>query len=212
MPHSTPMFRRLLAKLVFEILPAALASVIGGFLLTHYQLGRTAALAPAAEQHTTASAEMMKLVRDEHALIVDFLNAEMAAEKERLAAEERARVRAAADARPATPAVAPRRSAAAMVAAKALAPREPTVAAAPAPLAPAALAPIEQNSSTEPARDSNSLLARTIRIKDSVVTATQRAAFAIGGIPSWIAGVGDRIGGQQGANATTNARVVSASW
>ena len=37
-----------------------------------------------------ASAEMMQLVRDEHAVIIDYLKAQMAAEKNRHAAEDAA--------------------------------------------------------------------------------------------------------------------------
>ncbi len=43
---------------------------------------------PALEQVTPASAEMMALVRDEHAMIVDYLKTQMAAEKSRVAAED----------------------------------------------------------------------------------------------------------------------------
>jgi hypothetical protein len=91
MPKDTPLVLRFLAKFVLDIMPAALASVIGGFLFSHYHWSYAAVPAPApvGEQHAAASAEMMKLVRDEHSLIVDFLNAEMKAERSRLAAEEK---------------------------------------------------------------------------------------------------------------------------
>jgi hypothetical protein len=107
MPYDLPVLLRFLAKWVLDVLPAALASVIGGFLVTHYQAARAVAPAPAAEQAAPASAQMLRLVHDEHALIVDFLNAQLAAEKQRLADEEEAR-RAAADAKPAVAAPASR--------------------------------------------------------------------------------------------------------
>ena len=37
---------------------------------------------------------------------------------------------------------------------------------------------------------------KTIGFKDNVVAVTQRAAAAIGGIPSWFGAIGDRIGGE----------------
>jgi len=61
--------RRLVAKLVHDVLPAALASLIGGLLFTHFQLGRMPA--PVAAQVAPASPEMMQLLRDEHGLIVN---------------------------------------------------------------------------------------------------------------------------------------------
>jgi hypothetical protein len=135
---------------VLDILPAALASVIGGFLFSHYQLGRVILPAQVAEQHTAASAEMMKLVRDEHALIVDFLNAEMAAEKSRIATSERPTSPSDIETRPATAAAAPRHAAVVTAAAKPVTSREPvmvgwaprevpattTVLYAPPPIAP----------------------------------------------------------------------------
>ena len=88
MQYALPLLRRFFAKVVLNVLPAAMASVIGGILFTHYQLG--GANAPQTGAVAPASAEMMKLVRDEHALIVDFLKAQLAAEKSRLAEEEKA--------------------------------------------------------------------------------------------------------------------------
>src|SRR5665213_239484 len=96
-PPAVPLMARFLAKLVLDILPAALASVIGGFLFTQYQFGHEAAPRPPAEQAGPASAEMMALVRDEHAVIVDYLKTQMAAERSRQIAED-AQSRDAADA------------------------------------------------------------------------------------------------------------------
>ena len=97
--------RRLVAKLVHDVLPAALASLIGGLLFTHFQLGRMPA--PVAAQVAPASPEMMQLLRDEHGLIVNYLKAQVANEKKQLAADE-GTPRVAAEAQPAA---APPRSA-----------------------------------------------------------------------------------------------------
>jgi hypothetical protein len=61
------------------------------------------------------------------------------------------------------------------------------------------------------ARTDDSLLAKTIGIKDQVVSVTQRAVSAtIGVIPSWFGSLGDRIGGGQSPRPPAN--LVSASW
>lgn len=79
---------RLGGKLVLEILPAALASAIGAFLFAQYQFDRGAAdahaVAPAVA--VPASPEMLQLVREEHAMIRDFLTAQRTAEQNRAAA------------------------------------------------------------------------------------------------------------------------------
>jgi hypothetical protein len=85
--HGTPLLARFLGKFVLDIMPAALASVIGGFLFTQFHFGHTASK-PVLEQVTPASAEMMALVRDEHAMMVDYLKTQMAAEKSRVAGED----------------------------------------------------------------------------------------------------------------------------
>ena len=85
--HGVPLLARFLGKFVLDIMPAALASVIGGFLFTQYQFGRTPPK-PVLEQVMPASAEMMALVRDEHAMIVNYLKSQMAAEKSRVASED----------------------------------------------------------------------------------------------------------------------------
>ena len=71
MRYEMPLLKRLLTKLVHDVLPAALASVIGGFLFTHLQLGRLPE--PVAAQVAPASDEMMQLLRDEHGLIISFI-------------------------------------------------------------------------------------------------------------------------------------------
>ena len=213
MRHEVPLLVRFLGKLVLEVLPAALASVIGGFLFTQYQFGHPAAPQPVAGQAAPASAEMMQVVRDEHAMILDFLKAQRAAEKSRLASAEEEDASAAADAKVA----ATRVVATALVASKRPAPRNkatasPAAAAAAASHTPLVIARVEQNESAPPAeataRHHVSLVAKTLAIKDHVLTATLRVVSAIGGIPSWIASMGDRIGG---ADTDSSERQLSAS-
>lgn len=206
MPQDVPLLVRFLAKLVLDVLPAALASVIGGLLFAHYQFGHAAMPTPAAEPAAPASAEMVQLVRDEHAMIRDFLLAQRTAEKTRRAAADAEDARAAADARltaaalaEAKPAAPPGRAIlAAATTAPAVAatpsaplvisrvePNESAVGAAPdAPVAAAAAAP--------PPPDHPSLVASTLAIPGHVVAATLHAVSVIGGIPSWI---GNRLGG-----------------
>jgi len=184
--HEGALGRRFLAKLMVDVLPAAFVSVLGGFFFSQYQSSHSAAQHPTV-QVMPASAEMMQLVRDEHTAIIDYLRAQTAAEKSRQAAEDADDVRAAVLI---VPPHAP------MVVAQA----DQTVAAALAPAAvPAADAP--------PA--SKSLLTRTIEIKDHVVGATRDATWhvvsAIGGIPSWIASMGDRVGGNTAPSETSPA-------
>src|SRR6202030_1900990 len=93
--HDAPLLKRFVGKLVVDILPATFVSVLGGVIIAQYQLNHAAASHPPTEQVVPASAEMMQLVRDEHAVIIDYLKTQMAAEKNRHAAEDAA----AADAR-----------------------------------------------------------------------------------------------------------------
>ena len=222
-PHEAPLLGRFFAKLVVDVLPAALVSLIGGFLFTQYQFAHNSAAQRAAAQAAPASAEMMRLVRDEHAMIIDYLKAQAAAEKRRYAAEDDAEAQATADAkaaatttaRTAVVALAPapvgaRNKAPAHTGAAVAAPR---AAGAPgATGAPLVIAQAERGDGAGPvaaAVKSNSLLAKTIDIKDYVVDATLHAVTAIGGIPNWIASMGGLIGG--GAAASPDARQFNAS-
>ena len=227
--HNVPLIVRFLAKFVLDILPAALASVIGGFLFTQYQFGHTAEPHQATEQVTPASAEMMRLVRDEHAMIVDYLKAQMAAEKSRLAAQDQEDARAAADAKAEEAKVADAKVADAKAAARRLAavvPSKPAAARNRAPVTVAALTaqhtpraplviaqaapPIEGAPVAETPRDSDSLVAKTLDLKDHVVAATRRVVSAIGDIPTWIATMGDRIGNPN-AESSSGSRMFSTS-
>jgi hypothetical protein len=210
-PHPEfPLLAPFVGKFVLDILPAALASVIGGFLFTQYQLGRAAAPAP-TEHISPASAEALALVREEHDAIVGYLKSQMAAEKNRLAEQDAETARAVADAKAAQEnaaqekalaeqnAVDTARHVAAVTSAK-VAPPHAKPAAAPIPVVPTqvAMAQNEPNpqASAAPAdrlaRDPDSLLAKTLDLKDHVVAVTKQAVSALGDM---FASVGERIGG-----------------
>jgi hypothetical protein len=217
--HAAPLLKRFVGKLVVDVLPATFVSVLGGVVIAQYQLNHAAASHPATEQVVSASAEMMQLVRDEHAVIIDYLKTQMAAEKNRHAAEDAA----VADARlaavdppepAAAPLPAPRPMATAVIAKPA--PARTKVATAPVlpPHAPLVIAQNDQSVSAAPAADpapeSKSLLTRTIEIKDHVVGATLHVVSAIGSIPSWIASMGDRVG-SSGTTSSSTGRMFSTS-
>ena len=217
---KAPLLKRFVGKLVVDVLPATFVSVLGGVIIAQYQLNHAAASHPPTEQVVPASAEMMQLVRDEHAVIVDNLKTQMAADKNRHAAEDAA----VADARlaatePPAPAADPLpapRAVATAVLAKPV-PARTKVAFAPVlpPHAPLQIAQTDQpvvsaTPAADPAPESKSLLTRTIEIKDHVVGATLHAVSAIGSIPSWIASMGDRVGGS-GATSSSAGRMFSTS-
>jgi hypothetical protein len=207
MRDEKPLLKRLLTKVVHDVLPAALASVIGGFLFTHFQLGRVPE--PVAAQVVPASAEMMQLLRDEHGLIVSFVQARIADEKKQLTANESA-PSGAAEPQPAAAVGASRPSVVAMAAAKSNTPRgKPAFAGGSLP--PLLIAQVRHDEASKSvAREQDSLLAKTIGIKDHVVAVTQRVVSAIGGIPTWIGAIGDRIGGED-QSLRPPANLVSAS-
>jgi hypothetical protein len=212
--RGAPLLGRFIAKLV-DVLPTALASLIGGFLFTQYQAGYRSAPQPAAEQAAPASAEMLQLVRDEHTMIFDYIKAQTAAEKSRNAAEDKEDARVVAEAKPAAAPVTRRPLVAAASGVSRI--KVSAIAATPAPAvhAPRVIAQIEQTATGAPgvpaadaARQPDSLLAKTLTIKDSVVHATLHAVSTIGGIPNWIASLGDRLGG---ASTPSASRLVSTS-
>jgi hypothetical protein len=204
-PKATPFLLRLVSKLVLEVLPAALASMIGAMLLAHYHFAPPAALASSVPAAAPASPQMTRLVRDEHDLIRDYLLAQQAAQKSRHEAADAQSAQAAADAKLAVTAVPP---AATVVAVKPQAARAKAVAVAAIPPAPSVISPaapqgsaaplavagLQDNAApaTAPAPAHGSLVATTLAMKDHVVSATLHAVMAIGGIPSWI---GHRLGG-----------------
>jgi hypothetical protein len=219
--HEAPLLRRIVGKLVVDVLPATFVSVLGGVIIAQYQLSHASASHPATEQVVPASAEMMQLVRDEHAVIIGYLKTQMAAEKSRHAAEDAA----VADARlaavePPSPAAAPvpvpaPRPVATAVIAKPV-PARTKLATAPVlpPHAPLLIAQTDQAVSAapvaDPAPESKSLVTRTLEIKDHVVGATLHVVSAIGSIPSWIASMGDRVGGS-GTTSSSTGRMFSTS-
>jgi len=218
MPRQVPLLARFFGKFVVDILPAALASAVGGFLFTQFHFGHAPTPRPATEAVTPASAEMMALVRDEHTMIVDYLKAQTAAEKSRLVAEDSESARAAADAEAAdakaaadakiAAEAATRHIADALVAPKSVSQRaKVSVAVAAIPHAPLVIAQAEQNDAAPPsdrlARDPDSLLAKALDVKDHVVAATRGVVSTIGDL---FASVGDRIGG------APNARQFNSTW
>jgi len=208
--QDAPLVVRFLGKFVLEVLPAALASVIGGLLLAQYQLGHPSTLAPAVQPSVPASAEMVRLVGEEHAMIRDFLLAQNAAEKSRVAAGDAADARAASDAaalaaaalrRTASakpvPLPLPRGKATVVAATTEVAPQGPLVIAQPIenvavpvnPFAPPA--PIAPPPPVVAGGQPPSLVTTTLAIPGHVVGAALHAVTTIGGIPSWI---GTRLG------------------
>lgn len=220
-PRRGPWVARFFGKLVLDILPAALASVIGGFLFTQYHFDHTAQTQLVDVQ--PASPEMMAMVRDEHALIINYLKAQMAAEQRRDQAEDAAtahaaeEAHAAADAKLADALFASQTMAQQSAAVPAPAPAKVALAhrRAPAVLAAAPHAPLTIAEADPPANDAtaatvapdeapkpdlllaNPLVAKTLDIKDHVVAATQHVVSVIGGM---FASVGDKIGGVVSGN------------
>lgn len=193
MPGAVPWPVRFLGKFVLEILPAALASLIGGVLFAHYQFAQPAAPRPAREAAGPATAEMMRLLHDEHTLVRDFLTAQQSAEKARLAASAAELAHPVTEAKLAEAAYRRAPTGAARTAAH----RSRTVVAAAAPVpAPAPMIDQPQSAPPPPAAPVHpSLVATTLALPGHVVTATWHAVSAIGGIPSWI---GHRLGGGGG--------------
>jgi hypothetical protein len=210
------LLKRLFDKIVHDALPAALASILGGLLLTHFNIDR--APQPVTVKVTQASPEMMQLLRDEHGLMVDFVKEQVAGEKNRAATEQVDRNDTAevSAAPPAQVLPTPPLPAIGSAAPKSATPRSknPIVAVSqptPAPAQPAAQAP-QPAPQAAAARTDDSLLAKTIGIKDHVVSVTQRAvSVTIGVIPSWFGSLGDRMGGE-GQSPRPPANLVSASW
>src|SRR5271156_5609861 len=194
---------RVFGKIVRDVLPGALASLIGTVLIAQYQFAHQAAPHPVTEQIAPASAETMARLRDEHAMIMDYLQTQMVAEQSRDVAEDAATARAAADAKLANARLAAEVLAqlgATTAVAKPAAPHIKTAAAivAAVPQAPLVIAQMQPDQNTDVAQndrlasDPNSLLAKTLDIKDHVVAATRHIVSAIGDV---FGSIGDRIGG-----------------
>lgn len=215
--QGAPLVGRFVTKLVVEVLPAALASLIGGYLFSQYQATRPAVEHPVAVQVGPASTEMMQLLRDEHSAILDYLKTERSSEKTQIAAAAEEDARAVADAKAAAE-IKAQVIARAQIEAEAKAAADAKLlaaaaarrlalaakAAAPHPKPAAAIAQISPATTHEPlviaqadpaaaqdratARDPDLLIGRTLDLKDHVVAATRNVVSAIGDIPTWIAG------------------------
>jgi len=210
LPKAGPLFARVLSKLVLEVLPASLASVIGAVLLAHYQFGHPAASGGmAAVAPGPASPEMLQLVRDEHDLIRNFLVAQQAAQAGRFATADAQSADAAVDAKLAAAiarhavnagaAKTPEtrvKTAASLAAAPAPAAAMPAVAAAPQ--AQPAIAGLQNSAAPTPPAEHRSLVGRIVRVP-------LHAVMAIGGIPSWL---GHRLGSD---DADSDERMFSAA-
>ncbi len=88
MPRILTFLKRFSAEFALRIAPAALASVIGGFLFTQYGSVPTAPAAVA--QPSKAGEEMMQMVRDAHDLLVDYLRKEADARRHEVAQAQQA--------------------------------------------------------------------------------------------------------------------------
>jgi hypothetical protein len=204
------LLKRLFDKIVHDALPAGLASLLGGLLLTYFPIGHVTH--QTTVKVTPASPQMMQLLRDEHGLIVDFVKAQAANEKSRGGADqEPQRTVAEAVAPAAAPMPLPH-------------PNSVVASTAPKPAAPRAKNPLVATATTTAptsavetaalpaARTDDSWLAKTMGIKDRVVSATQHAVSAtFGAIPSWFGSLGDRIGGEA-QSPRPPAELVNASW
>jgi hypothetical protein len=208
---TTPVPRlvRLLGSFVLEVLPAALASLIGGLLFVHYQFSRPAMAPEVAAAASPASPEMVQLVRHEHALLRQFLAAQEAVQQRQIAADaENARAQAVARlpvakghagvALAAAKPVPPRRTAnattapLAVSAAPARAPGPAAVVIARAQQIPDPASVAGPAPAAAPVHDELALIADTLAVKDQVVGAALHTVKVIGGIPLWI---GHRLGG-----------------
>jgi hypothetical protein len=186
------LLKRLFHKIVHDALPAALASILGGILLTYFNIDRVPE--PVTVKVTQASPEMMQLLRDEHGLMLDFAKEQVAGEKNRSDADQRERNDAVeasavppAQVTPAPPLPRPMPVVATAAPKPGSSHSKNPVAAVSQPAPPPAIPqPAPQPPPQAAARTEDWLLAKTIGIKDQVVSVTQRAVSAtIGVIPSW---------------------------
>jgi hypothetical protein len=95
MLRKFPSLSRFYSKLFYELLPAAIASAVGGMVFNHYSKAPVAT--PPVAIVSPASVEMLQMVRDEHAVFVDYLkkNAETRQQAELAAEQDAKRVNAA---------------------------------------------------------------------------------------------------------------------
>jgi hypothetical protein len=210
------LLKRLFDKIIQDALAAGLASLLGGLLLTYFPIGHVTHQTTTVKV-TPASPQMMQLLRDEHGLIVDFIKEQAANEKSRGSHDQEPQravseaVAPAASQVPLPPLPHPNPVTASM-ASKPATPRNKNSVVATATPTPAAPASAADTTVPPAVRADDSLLAKTMGIKDRVISATQHAVSAtFGAIPSWFGSVGDRIGGE-GQSPRPPADLVSASW
>jgi hypothetical protein len=202
------LLKRLFDKIVHDALPAGLASLLGGLLLTYFPIGHVTH--QTTVKVTPASPQMMQLLRDEHGLIVDFVKAQAANEKSRGGADQEPQ-RTVAEAVVPAAAQVPLPHPNSVVASTA---PKPAAARNKNPLAATPTAPtsVAETAALPAARTDDSWLAKTMGMKDRAVSATQHAVSAtFGAIPSWFGSLGDRIGGEA-QSPRPPADLVSASW
>jgi len=205
MLRKYPFLTRFGSKLLFEVLPATIASAIGAVLLSHYV--RTSASTSPTLIADPASAEMMQMARDEHARIVVYLEqngearllADIAAEKEMarikgaaqaaMLAAQKARV---AEKRAAALAASVSDKSATKVSARQLAPGPEEIAAVRQPLQLVDVANgTVQNPTSAPA---TSPAARTTRREDNLlVTKWHETTAAVERIPRWVGSMVERL-------------------
>ena len=175
-----PFLKRFCVKLVCEFLPAAAVSLIGAALLNHY--GRAPAANPPTVVADPASAEMLKMAREEHARIVVLMEkreealeaadrlkaAEQAAA---LAAQKAKATQAKAAALPATAETSARKTAAKPPALK---PEPVAFVGAPLPLSPPVAAPNVTVVSVPPHQD------------NLIVSKWRETTAAVERIPGWL--------------------------
>ena len=231
-----PYYLRFLTKFVFDVLPAALASVIGGFLFTQYHAARVPEPKPAIVE-TVASAQMeeaMRMVRDEHTLIVDFLKGQQAAAEKRNVSFDQARAKAAIESREAALREAANREAANREAAEKMAVlkrreaeqarlrpaieatiAKPEVAAIEPVRAPLPIAPVSTASASNDLRppvDVPNEPRRAGPIGSTITLArdiTGRAVSTVLEFPAWI---GDRLLGGASSVPAPSGRLTSAQY
>jgi hypothetical protein len=190
MLRKFPSLSKFYSKLFYELLPAAIASAVGGMVFNHYTKAPTAT--PPVAIVSPASVELLQMVRDEHAVFVDYLRknaetrqqAELAAEQDAKrvsVAEQTAREARAAEARALALAAHATEKSEKKVAAKQPAPHldkavlgEPlqlhAMAAVTAPIQP--MAPV----TTPPSHNDESF----------IMTKLRSTAATVESIPSWV--------------------------
>jgi hypothetical protein len=205
MLRKYPFLTRFGSKLLFEFLPATIASAIGAVLLSHYV--HTSTATPPTVIADPASTEMLQMARDEHARIVIYLEqngearllADIAAEKEMARIKSAARVAAlaaqkarAVETRVAARAASVNDKSAAKVSARLLArgPEEPAAVLQPLQLVDYANGTMQN----PPVSSAASPAARGARGEDNLlVTKWHQTTATLERIPGWVRSVVGRL-------------------